>query len=143
MTKFSLLYGIPTSWDDLRRLGQWVGVPLPLTLREALRSCRRLSFLRQFTRDVRNALRIFSLNLRAGVAYNPVPIPQRGTLFRTPWTLTATDPVPDVLRHYCLGGLDRHDIGGDHMSIMTKPHDIQALADILRACIEEAEGAPR
>jgi thioesterase domain-containing protein len=140
MTKFSVLYGLPRSWDDLRRLGQWVGVPLPPTLADAMRHGRRWKFLRTFVHDVRNSLHIFALNFRAGVAYKPEPIPQKATLFRVPWTFTAEDRMPGVLEQYCRDGLEYHAITGDHMSIMTKPADVGTLAKRLRACLDRAEG---
>jgi amino acid adenylation domain-containing protein len=141
MAKFVVQLGLPKSWDDFRGLGQWVGVALPPTLREAMRPGRRWKFLRTFTAEVRNSLRIFSLNFRAGVAYKPSPIPQKATLFRVPWTFTAEDRMPAVLWEYCRGGLEFHAITGDHMSIMTKPHDVRILADRLRACLDGAEGS--
>jgi len=141
MTKFSLQYGVPRSWDDLRRLGQWVGVSLPLTMREAMHSARSARAIRAFARDVRNSLSIFSLNLRAGVAYKPESIPQKATLFRTPWKFSASDPIPRVLARHCDGGVAFHAVPGDHMSIMTNPRHIETLAALLRACLNDAEGA--
>jgi thioesterase domain-containing protein len=141
MTKFSLQYGVPRSWDDLRRLGQWVGVSLPVTMREALHSARSARAIHAFARDVRNSLRIFSLNLRAGVAYKPTSIPQKVTLFRTPWTFGAADPIPPLLARHCDGGVALHAITGDHMSIMTNPRDVETLATLLRSCLNDAEGA--
>jgi thioesterase domain-containing protein len=141
MAKFSLQYGVPRSWDDLRRLGQWVGVSLPMTMREALQSVRSWHAIRGFAHDIRNSLRVFSLNLRAGLAYKPTSIPQKATLFRTPWHFTASDPIPPVLGKHCQGGVDCHPIPGDHMSIMTNPRDVETLAALLRTCLHDAEGA--
>jgi hypothetical protein len=106
-----------------------------------MHSMRSGRAIRAFARDVRNSLRIFSLNLRAGVAYKPAPIPQKATLFRTPWRFRAPDPIPRVLARHCDAGVAFHAVTGDHMSIMTNPRDIETLAALLRACLNDAEGA--
>jgi len=143
MGKFVVLLGIPTSWEGLRGLGQWVGVALPPTLREAMKPGRRWKFLRTFAAEARNSLKIFSLNFRAGVAYQPAPIPQKAPLFRVPWTFTDEDRMPAVLGEYCLGGVELHAIRGDHMSIMTKAEDVGGLARELRECLERADYSPQ
>ena len=77
-------------------------------------------------------------NIQAARTYVPKPYPGRITLF---WS---TEPRPAVspdtrLRWADLatGGLEIHEVPGDHLSMMTEPH-VQVLGRRLRVCLDQA-----
>jgi len=87
--------------------------------------------------EVRCLLEVLRSNLRALRRYLPASYPGRVTLFRA---ALGTAPRPDATygwRSLATGGVEVHEVPGDHYSIVREPH-VRVLSDLLRARLDDA-----
>ena len=87
--------------------------------------------------EVRRLLEVLRANLRALHAYLPGSYPGPVTLFRA---AGATAPQPDPTcgwRSLATGGVEVHEVPGDHYSIVREPH-VRVLSDLLRTRLDDA-----
>ncbi len=96
---------------------------------------RRAYRLRRFNRALPATLRnIEGLNFLAAREYVPRIYPGRVALFWASGDLTTSFDLLDGWRTLASGGVDVHEISGNHINIVKEPH-VRALADDLRACL--------
>src|SRR5207245_2599891 len=87
--------------------------------------------------EARRLLEVLRANLRALHGYLPAGYPGLVTLFRS---AGAAAPPPDPTygwRPLATGGVEVHEVPGDHYSIVREPH-VGVLSDLLRARLDEA-----
>lgn len=93
--------------------------------------------LRRFNRALPATLRnIEGLNFLAAREYVPRIYPGRVTLFWASGDLTTSFDLLDGWRTLASGGVDVHEISGNHINIVKEPQ-VGALADQLRACLDQ------
>ena len=97
---------------------------------------RRAYRLRRFNRALPATLRnIEGLNFLAAREYVPSIYPGRVALFWASDDLNTSFDLLDGWRTLASGGVDIHEISGNHINIVMEPH-VRALADELRACLD-------
>jgi len=100
---------------------------------------RRAYRLRKFNRALPATLRnIEGLNFLAAREYVPRVYPGRVALFWASGDLTTSFDLLDGWRSLASGGVDVHEISGNHINIVQEPH-VQALADELRLCLDRVQ----
>jgi oxalate---CoA ligase len=77
------------------------------------------------------------LNHLAAKSYVPRPYPGQVTLFRAVERLDAADDPYRGWDQVALGGVEVHDVPGDHSSMIREPH-VAVLAARLKACLERS-----
>jgi thioesterase domain-containing protein/acyl carrier protein len=99
---------------------------------------RRAYRLRRFNRALPATLRnIEGLNFLAAREYLPRIYPGRVALFWASGDLTTSFDLLEGWQTLAAGGVDVHEISGNHINIVKEPH-VGALADELRACLDRA-----
>ena len=78
------------------------------------------------------------LNFLAAGNYVPRIYPGRVALFWASGDLTTSFDLLDGWRTLAAGGVDVHEISGNHINIINEPH-VSELADELRACLDHLE----
>ncbi len=100
---------------------------------------RRAYRLRRFNRALPATLRnIEGLNFLAAREYLPRIYPGRVALFWASGDLTTSFDLLDGWRTLAAGGVDVHEISGNHINIVKEPH-VSALADELRGCLDQSQ----
>ena len=100
---------------------------------------RRAYRLRRFNRAMPATLRnIEGLNFLAAREYLPRIYPGRVALFWASGDLTTSFDLLDGWRTLAAGGVDVHEISGNHINIVKEPH-VGVLAKELRACLDEVQ----
>jgi len=79
------------------------------------------------------------VSLQAACDYVPQVYPGRAVLFRA--TRGVGDPA-GAWRRFAAGGLEVHDVPGDHTTMFREPH-VQVLAQQLTAALSRAQGRDR
>jgi len=98
---------------------------------------RRAYRLGRFNRALPATLRnIEGLNFLAAREYVPRIYPGRVALFWASGDLTTSFDLLDGWRALASGGVDVHEVSGNHINIVKEPH-VGALADELRACLDQ------
>ncbi len=83
---------------------------------------------------------MFRINIRATERYCVQTCPGRLILFKAGESLSEEPQAPDLgWGGLAAGGLEIHEIGGNHYSILREPH-VEALADRLTEVLESREG---
>src|SRR5260370_1063395 len=99
---------------------------------------RRAYRLRRFNRALPATLRnIEGLNFLAAREYLPRIYPGRVALFWASGDLTTSFDLLDGWRTLAAGGVDVHEISGNHINIVKEPH-VSALADEFRGCLDQS-----
>ena len=94
---------------------------------------------RRFNRALPATLRnIEGLNFLAAREYVPRIYPGRVALFWASGDLTTSFDLLDGWRTLAAGGVDVHEISGNHINIVKEPH-VSALADELRGCLDQPQ----
>jgi amino acid adenylation domain-containing protein len=102
---------------------------------------RKAYRLRRFNRALPATLRnIEGLNFLAARNYVPRIYPGRVALFWASGDLTTSFDLLDGWRTLAAGGVDVHEISGNHINIIQDPH-VRELADELRGCLEQVQEA--
>ncbi|HXM36738.1 MAG TPA: hypothetical protein VN920_16195, partial [Pyrinomonadaceae bacterium] len=100
---------------------------------------RRAYRLRRFNRALPATLRnIEGLNFLAAREYVPRIYPGRVALFWASGDLTTSFDLLHGWRTLASGGVDVHEITGNHINIVKEPH-VRALADEMRACLDQLQ----
>jgi thioesterase domain-containing protein len=100
---------------------------------------RRAYRLRRFNRALPATLRnIEGLNFLAARNYVPRIYPGRVALFWASGDLTTSFDLLDGWRTLAAGGVDVHEISGNHINIIKDPH-VRELAEELRGCLEQVQ----
>jgi thioesterase domain-containing protein len=100
---------------------------------------RRAYRLRRFNRALPATLRnIEGLNYLAAREYVPRVYPGRVALFWASGDLTTSFDLLDGWRALAAGGVEVHEISGNHISIVQEPH-VSALAEDLRVCLDQVQ----
>lgn len=100
---------------------------------------RRAYRLRRFNHALPATLRnIEGLNFLAARNYVPRIYPGRVALFWASGDLTTSFDLLDGWRTLAAGGVDVHEISGNHINIIKDPH-VRELADELRGCLEQIQ----
>jgi thioesterase domain-containing protein len=76
------------------------------------------------------------LNFLAAREYLPRIYPGRVALFWASGDLTTSFDLLEGWQTLAAGGVDVHEISGNHINIVKEPH-VGALADELRACLDQ------
>ena len=79
---------------------------------------------------IRRLLRVFQANVRADRRYRPQRYPGKVTLFNTTHQVSTWSDIAS-------GGVELHQIPGQHMNIL-RPPQVQILAKKLSACLSQA-----
>lgn len=102
---------------------------------------RRAYRLRRFNRALPATLRnIEGLNYLAARNYVPRIYAGRVSLFWASGDLTTSFDLLDGWRTLAAGGVDVHEISGNHINLIKEPH-VSVLADDLRGCLDQVEDA--
>jgi len=100
---------------------------------------RRAYRLRRFNHALPATLRnIEGLNYLAARNYVPRIYPGRVALFWASGDLTTSFDLLDGWRVLAAGGVEVHEISGNHINITKEPH-VGALAQELRACLDRVQ----
>jgi len=100
---------------------------------------RRAYRLRRFNRALPPTLRnIEGLNFMAARNYVPRIYPGRVALFWASGDLTTSFDLLEGWRTLAAGGVDVHEISGNHINIIKEPH-VNVLADELQTCLDQVE----
>ena len=100
---------------------------------------RRAYRLRRFNRALPPTLRnIEGLNFMAARNYVPRIYPGRVALFWASGDLTTSFDLLEGWRTLAAGGVDVHEISGNHINIINEPH-VSVLADELQTCLDQVE----
>jgi amino acid adenylation domain-containing protein len=103
---------------------------------------RRAYRLRRFNRALPATIRnIEGLNFLAAREYVPRIYPGRVALFWASGDLTTAYDLLDGWRALAAGGVDVHEIPGNHIDIVKEPH-VQALGEKLQACLDAVQEQP-
>jgi thioesterase domain-containing protein len=103
---------------------------------------RRAYRLRRFNRAMPATLRnIEGLNFLAAREYVPRIYPGRVALFWASGDLTTSFDLLDGWRTLASGGVDVHEISGNHINIVQEPH-VSELAEKLRVCLDQVQKVP-
>lgn len=87
-------------------------------------------------RALRNAV---AANTQAYREYVPRVYPGRVTLFRALQPLVGSTCESDMgWRRLAGGGLEIHEVPGDHISVIAEPH-VRILAEQLKICLDKAQ----
>jgi aspartate racemase len=79
-------------------------------------------------------------NMAAYREFQPAVYAGRLTLFRAQETSVGSSSPPDRgWSRFAGGGLEIHEVPGDHISMLEEPH-VRSLAERLRECLEKAQG---
>ena len=101
---------------------------------------RRAYRLRKFNLALPATLRnVEGLNFLAAGEYVPRIYPGRVSLFWAKGDLTTSFDLLDGWRTLAAGGVDGHEIPGNHIDIIKEPH-VRSLAAELSACLDQASG---
>ena len=127
----------PTSYEDLKMFGQWVGVNLPVSFQEIFE--RDLSsiidYFLNLLKEIPRFVPVFKANFMAVLAYRPQIYEGAAVLFRTgmsspPGRDRAAEEEDEILRglrKYIKGGLDRYHVQGNHLTLLDSRH-VESLA---------------
>jgi amino acid adenylation domain-containing protein len=132
--------GVPGSYAELRGLATFVGISLPNSIREILRRdfSAKLRFVKGLLSDMRRSARVYRSNTMAGLKYEPAPYGGRAILFRAAQSnANGTDPVLEDLRKFATGGVDKHVVPGNHMSIILGQEESKVLVEKLSECLDQ------
>ena len=132
---------LPTTYQEVRQLAQWVGVGLPASPRDGVQRdlVAQWKYLRRLGGDAANSARLFTLNTVASINYEPGSYSGRVTLFRTPQEPSEEDMVLQGARRFSLGGVDVHPISGNHLSLMLEEEHLKSVASRLGDCLIQAQ----
>ncbi|MCU1268103.1 MAG: putative linear pentadecapeptide gramicidin synthetase LgrB [Acidobacteria bacterium] len=112
----------------------------PIKIKQQL--WRRTYRLRRFNRALPATLRnIEGLNFLAAREYVPRIYPGRVALFWATGDLTTSFDLLDGWRTLAAGGVDVHEISGNHINIIQEPH-VRGLAAELKASLNQVQQTP-
>jgi acyl carrier protein len=137
--KFLWQIGWPRSYAQLRGLASFVGINLPMSIREFLGRDfgAQLRFLKRLHSDMMRSARVFRYNTKAGINYEPGPYAGKATLFRPEQSgVNGTDPMLEDLRKLAAGGVEKYIVPGNHISIILGQDESKILGEKLRECLD-------
>jgi thioesterase domain-containing protein len=131
---------LPTSYAQVRWLGQAVGISLPRSCREVWR--RDLSsqsrFWRTIGRGILSSLRVSVNNFIAIRNYRPGAFHGEVTLFRATNSTRRRDTLIEGLTKLAPERLTVRHVPGNHMAIILDRAHVRGLAEELRSCLNRA-----
>ncbi|GAA6615938.1 non-ribosomal peptide synthetase [Scytonema sp. NUACC26] len=109
-----------------------------LSLSNVITQESKSQILRELT--IRPMMNVFRANSQATISYVPQLYPNRVTLFKSSVQSGTTNRDSSLgWGQLALGGVEVHQIPGNHLTMLRKPH-VKVLAEQLQVCIDRAIG---
>ncbi|MBZ4398088.1 amino acid adenylation domain-containing protein [Myxococcus sp. AS-1-15] len=131
---------LPRDYENLRLVGEWMGISLPETPKDLWRkdSGGQRTYLRRFLKDVSRTARNMLVTLRAERSYTFTAYGGRATLFRAEPPSQGRDSLVDSVRRFAPNGLQVIVVPGNHMTLVMDEKNAAVLASRLQQCLDAA-----
>ncbi|MCP3102825.1 amino acid adenylation domain-containing protein [Myxococcus sp. K15C18031901] len=131
---------LPRDYANLRLVGEWMGISLPESPGELLRTDPggKRSYLRRLMGDVGRTARNMRVTLRAERTYVFTSYGGTATLFRAEPPKDGRDSLVDSVRRFARGGVRVVVVPGNHMTLIMEDQHVAVLARHLQASLDLA-----
>jgi thioesterase domain-containing protein len=142
---------MPRDYENVRLMGEWMGISLPESLGALFRrdADGQFTYLRRFLRDAGRTIRNFMVTRRAEHLYRFSSYGGTATLFRTGPVTVGGDPLVDSVRRFARAGMQVIPVPGNHMTLIMDERNAATLALRMQECLDgvlnaaPTEGIPR
>ncbi|MCE9672538.1 amino acid adenylation domain-containing protein [Myxococcus stipitatus] len=135
---------LPRDYENLRLVGEWMGISLPDSPKDLLRKDAggKRAYLRRFMGDVGRTARNMRVTLRAERSYVFTSYPGTATLFRAEPPKDGRDALVESVSRFARGGVQVTVVPGNHMTLIMEDQHVAVLARHLQASLDAVVPAP-
>jgi amino acid adenylation domain-containing protein len=129
---------MPRDYENVRLMGEWLGISLPESLGGLFRRDAegQFTYLQRFLWDAVHTLRNLMATRRTERLYRFSSYGGAATLFRTGPAAVSGDPLVDSVRRFARAGVEVIPVPGNHMTLIMDEHHAAALARRLQECLD-------